>query len=180
MSLFHLYRNLVVMRTFSKAYGLAGLRVGYGIAAAEMIATLEKVRQPFNLNLLALAGATAALSDQAFVKRAREVNKQGMKFWEKALEEMGIPYWKSQGNFILADVNRGLGKSGGEVYQACLRRGVIFRPVANYGLLHALRISIGTPAENKLAVQALRAEKTVLHARPGAGHRQKKITGKGR
>ncbi|MGZ3696734.1 MAG: histidinol-phosphate transaminase [Bdellovibrionota bacterium] len=149
------FENVVVLRTFSKIYGLAGLRAGYGLAAAEIVANLEKVRQPFNMNSPGLAGAEAALGDSAFVRRSRELNERGKKFWENQLEKMGIPYWKSQGNFLLADVNRGLGKSGGEVYQACLRRGVIFRPVANYGLLYALRITIGTMDENKVAAKIL-------------------------
>lgn len=157
--LFHEFPdNVIVMKTFSKVYGLAGLRTGYGIASPAIIGQLEKVRMPFNLNSLALVGAQAALSDQAFVKRAVKANTAGMKFWEKGLEKMGIPFWPSQGNFILANVALGMGKPGGEVYQACLRRGVIFRPVANYGLLHALRISIGTMEENRLALKALQGK----------------------
>jgi histidinol-phosphate aminotransferase len=149
------YPNLVVMRTFSKVYGLAGLRVGYAVGSPEVISHLEKVRQPFNINTLALVGAQAALTDTAFVKRAIKENLQGMKFWESKLNQFGIPFWKSQGNFLLADVQRGLGMTGVEVHQACLRKGVIFRPVANYGLPHALRISIGTKEENEWAVRAL-------------------------
>jgi len=158
MELLREYPNVVVMRTFSKVYGLAGLRVGYGVGDPELIKTMEKVRQPFNMNNLALAGAEASLSDQAFVKRSVAANNAGMKFWKKGLQSLSIPYWESQGNFILADVNRGLGKSGHDVYMACLKHGVIFRPVTNYGLKHALRISIGTPAENKIALQALKME----------------------
>ena len=149
------FPNVVVLRTFSKAYGLGGLRVGYGIAEPAMVATLDKVRQPFNLNALALAGAEAALGDRAFVARSVKTVNQGMKFWERQLERLGIPFWKSQGNFILVDVARGLGRLGGEVYLDCLRKGVIFRPVANYGLHHALRISIGTAKENRVAAKVL-------------------------
>lgn len=152
------YPNMTIMRTFSKIYGLAGLRIGYGISAPEIIGTLEKIRQPFNLNAPALAAAVEALKDQAFVRRSRKVNEEGMKLWKKALERMGIPYWPSQGNFILIDSSAGLGKRGGDVYESCLRRGVIFRPVANYGLMHALRISIGTKRENELAIRALAEE----------------------
>jgi histidinol-phosphate aminotransferase len=152
------YPNMTVMRTFSKVYGLAGLRIGYGISAPEIISTMEKIRQPFNLNAPALAAAVEALKDQAFVRKSRKVNEDGMKFWAKSLEKMGIPYWPSQGNFLLIDASAGLGKRGADVYEACLRRGVIFRPVANYGLMHALRISIGTRAENETAVRALAAE----------------------
>jgi histidinol-phosphate aminotransferase len=149
------YPHLLVVRTFSKIYGLAGMRMGYGVSSPELIAHLEKVRQPFNVSSLALAGAQAALADRAFVKKSRQLNAQGMRFWEKQLKRMGIPFWKSQCNFLLADVQKGLGKSGVEVYQSSLEKGVIFRPVANYGFPHALRISIGTAKENERAVQVL-------------------------
>ena len=149
------FPSIVVLRTFSKAYGLGGLRVGYGIARTEMVATMDKVRQPFNLNHLALAGAVAALGDRAFVARGIKNNRIGMKYWERELTRLKIPFWKSQGNFILVDVAKGLGRLGGEVYMDCLKLGVIFRPVANYGLHHCLRISIGTMAENRFAVKAL-------------------------
>jgi histidinol-phosphate aminotransferase len=156
MELLQEFPNVVVLRTFSKIYGMAGIRVGYGIGAPEILAPLEKVRQPFNLNSLGLAGAEAALGDQAFVRRALRTNEIGKKFWEKELNRLEIPFWKSQGNFILVDVHQGLGMPGSEVYQACLRKGVIFRPVANYGLTHALRISIGTVEENRFGVKILR------------------------
>ncbi len=152
------YPNMTVLRTFSKIYGLAGLRVGYGIAPREIIQNVEKIRQPFNLNSPALAAAVESLRDVAFVRRARKVNEDGMRMWKKALEKMAIPYWPSQGNFLLIDTSAGLGKRGGDVYENCLRRGVIFRPVSNYGLMHALRISIGTRAENQIAIRALAEE----------------------
>lgn len=152
------YPNAIVLRTFSKIYGLAGLRVGYGISAPEIIQTIEKVRQPFNLNSAALAAAAESLRDTAFVKKARKANEAGMKLWTKALDRMGIPFWPSQGNFLLIDTSAGIGKKGAEVYENCLRRGVIFRPVANYGLAHALRISMGTRAENDIAIRALAEE----------------------
>jgi histidinol-phosphate aminotransferase len=155
MELVREFPNVLVMRTFSKIYGLAGLRVGYGVASHEIVATMEKVRKPFNLNALALAAATAALGDTAFVARSRKLNDQARAFWEKELKRLGIPFWPSQGNFVLVDTGRGLGKSGGEVFQECLRQGVIFRPVTNYGLLHALRISFGTMEENRFALKAL-------------------------
>ncbi len=158
--------HLIVLRTFSKVYGLAGLRVGYGIASSELISHLEKVRQPFNLNSLALVAAEAALSDFRFVQKARKVNQAGKVLWEKQLTRMEIPFWKSQGNFLLADVQRGMGLSGREVFQAGLRLGVIFRPVANYGLPHALRISMGTLSEN---TQALAALKQIIRPVTGSG-----------
>jgi len=156
------FSNVVVFRTFSKVYGLAGLRVGYAIASPEIIATMDKVRQPFNVNSLGLVGAEAALTDQAFVKRAQKLNVQGMKYWEKGLTELGIPYWKSQGNFLLVDVAKGLGRLGGEVYFEALKLGVIFRPVSNYGLHHALRISVGTMEENRIGLNALKTLKSAF------------------
>lgn len=152
------YPNMMILRTFSKIHGLAGLRVGYGIAPREIIGNVEKIRQPFNLNSPALAGAVESLKDIAHQKRSKKVNEIGMKLWTKELDRMGIPYWPSQGNFILIDCSKGLGKRGGDVYENCLRRGVIFRPVSNYGLMHALRISIGTKAENGVAIRALAEE----------------------
>lgn len=149
------YPNLVILRTFSKIYGLAGMRLGYGISSPELIQHLEKVRQPFNVSSLALVGAQAALADRVFLKKSLQLNSQGMRYWEKQLARLGIPFWKSQGNFILTDVQKGLGKTGLEVYQISLEKGVIFRPVANYGFPHALRISIGTTKENEKAVQVL-------------------------
>lgn len=149
------FPNLLVLRTFSKVYGLAGFRIGYATASPEIIRTVEKVRQPFNVSSLAMVAAAAALEDGSFVRASVKANARGLRYWEAALERMAIPFWKSQGNFILADVQSGLGRSGPEVYQTCLKRGVIFRPVANYGLPGALRISVGTPEENELAVRAL-------------------------
>lgn len=152
------YPNTIIFRTFSKIYGLAGLRVGYGVASSEMIFNLEKVRQPFNVSSLGLAGAEAALRDVSFVKKAKQLNLKGLAFWEKALTKMKVRYWPSQGNFILADVKSAFGKTGPEVYHECLKRGVILRPIANYGYPNAIRISIGTPEENLMAVKALAAQ----------------------
>ncbi len=149
------YPHLVILKTFSKVYGLAGLRVGYGLASAEVIGLLEKVRQPFNLNSLALIGATAALGDDEFVQESLKVNQTGMMLWERKLTEMEVPFWKSQGNFLLIHAQEGFGLSGLDLYQKCLTQGVIFRPVANYGLPHALRISVGTPLENQRAIKVL-------------------------
>ncbi len=158
MALMKEYPNMMVLRTFSKIHGLAGLRIGYGLAAREIIQVVEKIRQPFNLNSPALAAAVESLKDEAFMRKSRKANEAGMKQWTRALDQMGVPYWPSQGNFILIDCSRGMGKRGGDVYENCLRRGVIFRPVSNYGLMHALRISIGTRAENEIAIRALMQE----------------------
>lgn len=159
------YKNLVVLRTFSKIYGLAGIRVGYGVSTPEIISHLEKVREPFNINSLGLAGAESALSDLEFVEKSKRMNEAGMKHWERELVELGIPYWKSQGNFILIDVQAGLGRSGAEIYQECLRKGVIFRPLANYGMPHALRISVGTLRENEVAIASLQSKKPRVRKR---------------
>ena len=153
------FPNLITLRTFSKIYGLAGVRVGYGVAHPEIIAAIEKVREPFNVNSLGLVAAEAALGDRAFVARSKKLNQRGMKFWEKELARLSIPFWRSQGNFLLVDTQKGLGKSGKEVYHSCLKKGVILRPVMNYGLDHALRISIGTMEENGRAVESIRAGK---------------------
>ncbi len=149
------YPNLIVLKTFSKIYGLAGARAGYGVASPELIAHLEKVRQPFNLNSLAQVAAEAALSDHGFVKRSRATNQAGMAFWEKSLKNASIPYWKSQGNFLLINARGGFGESGLETYQRCLTGGVIFRPVHNHGLPDALRITIASGPENRMAAQVL-------------------------
>jgi len=170
--LFKKHSNLIILRTFSKVYGLAGLRIGYGIASPELIADMEKVRQPFNMNNLSLAAAECALSDTQFVKKAKKLNSEGLRFWMKELSEMDIPFWKSQGNFLLADIQKGTGMQGVEVYQACLRKGVIFRPVSNYGLPHALRISMGTMPENRHAVQVLREVSNKVSQK--AGKKKKK------
>ena len=168
------FPNVIVMRTFSKIYGLAGLRLGYGVGNPDVISAVEKIRQPFNVNSIALVAAEAALSDRAFVTRSRKLNREGMKFWQIHLTQMNVPFWPSQGNFILIDAFKGFGKSGGEIYQNCLKSGVIFRPVANYGMGQALRISIGTSAENSLAIETLKKElPTAQRALNGSKKRRK-------
>ena len=151
------YPQLMILKTFSKIYGLAGLRVGVGFSSPEVITQVEKVRQPFNMNSLGLLAAEGALEDLEFVKRSQENNLKGMAFWESQLEELEIPHWKSQGNFILIDVSQGLGALGLDVYQRCLQKGLILRPLNNYGLKQALRITIGTPEENQWAVEKIAA-----------------------
>lgn len=149
------YPNTIVLRTFSKIYGLAGLRVGYGVGSSDMIFNMEKVRQPFNVSSAGLAGAEAALRDLTFVKKSRLLNAKGLKFWEKVLTQFGIPFWPSQGNFLLADVKAAFGKTGPELCHESLKLGVIFRPIANYGFPNVIRISVGTPEENRFATRAL-------------------------
>lgn len=142
--------NLLLMRTFSKVYGLAGLRLGYGIGHPELIAALEKVRQPFNINSLIQAGALAALDDDEHLAKTRANNAAGLKFFEDAFREMGLAFVPSAANFVLVRVGNGL-----EVFQELQKLGLITRPMAGYGLPEWIRITIGTPAENTRCLQAL-------------------------
>ena len=147
------FPNLIVTRTFSKIYGLAGLRIGYGMASEDMISLIGRVRHPFNVNMPALAAAEAALDDTDFLKRSRELNAAGLRQLEKAFEQMGLKWIPSIGNFISVDLQR----DGAEVYQKLLEQGVIVRPVANYDLPQHVRVTVGTSAENQRFVEALQA-----------------------
>ena len=146
------FPRLIVTRTFSKAYGLAGLRVGYGVSGPEIADLLNRVRQPFNVNVSALEGALAALDDEAHLQKAVAVNNEGLQVLTTALTDLGIAYIPSVGNFITAD----MGRSAAGVYEALLKEGVIVRPVANYGLPDHLRISVGLPHENERLIFALK------------------------
>jgi histidinol-phosphate aminotransferase len=143
--------NLLLMRTFSKIYGLAGLRLGYGMAEPELIAALEKIRQPFNINAIAQAGALAALDDESHVRRTRENNAAGLQFFTEALRAMKLEVIPSAANFILARVGEGQ-----KVFDSLQRQGVIVRPLGGYQLPEWIRISIGTPKENKRCLAALK------------------------
>lgn len=144
--------NLLVSRTFSKAYGLAGLRVGYGLAQPEFTDLLNRVRQPFNVNALAQAAALAALGDQAFLQQSYELNRAGLQELESAFTRLGLAYVPSRANFVLVKVG-----PAARVYQELLKRGVIVRPVGNYNLPEWLRVSVGLPAENAKFLAALPA-----------------------
>mgnify|MGYP000756041504 FL=1 len=144
-------RNVIVLRTFSKAYGLAGLRVGYGIAPEPVANMLHKARAPFNLHVLAQEAALAALEDQEHVRRTVENNAAGMRFYEQAFRDMGLEWIPSQGNFILVKVGQGK-----KVFNDMLAKGVIVRAQDGYGLPEWIRISIGTPAENARCVEVLK------------------------
>lgn len=144
-------RNVIVLRTFSKAYGLAGLRVGYGIAPEAVARMLHKARAPFNLHVLAQEAALAALEDQEHVRRTVENNAAGMRFYEQAFRDMGLEWIPSQGNFILVKVGQGK-----KVFNDMLAKGVIVRAQDGYGLPEWIRISIGTPAENARCVEVLK------------------------
>ncbi|MGV8844084.1 MAG: histidinol-phosphate transaminase [Pseudomonas sp.] len=145
------HANLLVSRTFSKAYGLAGLRVGYGIASAPITEVLNRVRQPFNVNSLAQAGACAALDDEAYLVESRRQNDAGMAQLEAGFSRLALSWIESRGNFIALD----LGREALPVFEALLREGVIVRPLANYGMPNHLRISIGLAEENARLLAAL-------------------------
>ncbi len=148
------YPNLLVSRTFSKAYGLAGLRIGYGIAQPVATNLMNRVRSAFNVNALAQAAAVAALGDDAFLAESYRVNRAGYAQLTRAFDEAGIRYVPSSGNFVLFEAGDAP-DAGTRVDVALLRRGVIVRPVGNYGLPRWLRVSIGTEAENAAFLAAL-------------------------
>ena len=145
------FPNLIVTRTFSKAYGLAALRVGYALSSLEIADLLNRVRQPFNVNSLALAAAQAALEDPDHVRRGVELNRQGMAQMIEGLRALGLGFIPSVGNFLAVD----LAQPAGQIDQALLREGVITRPIGNYGLPNHLRVTIGLPEENARFLGAL-------------------------
>jgi histidinol-phosphate aminotransferase len=149
---------VVTLRTFSKLYGLAGLRIGYAVAPAPVIEAMQRIRQPFNVNGLALVGALAALDDVDHVQRTLAVNREGMRVLTEAFRRLELPFVPSAANFILVRVGQGLA-----VYEGLLRQGVIVRPMDGYGLPEYLRVTIGLPEENARFIEAL---ETVLRARP--------------
>lgn len=145
------FPNLIVSRTFSKAYGLAGLRVGYSISHPEVADILNRVRQPFNCNALALKAAETALNDVEHLQKSIALNNEGMADLSAFFTQKNLEFIPSMGNFITVNV----GKSGDEVYQSLLQQGVIVRPITGYGLANHLRISIGTHSENQRFKAAL-------------------------
>lgn len=152
MQLLQGYPNLIVSRTFSKAYGLAGLRVGYAVSQPVIADLLNRVRQPFNVNSLALLAATAALGDEDHIEKSARLNVIGMQQFIEIFGQMGLTYIPSVGNFISVD----MGKPAQSIYLELLKRGVIVRPVANYEMPNHLRITIGTDRENSIFFTALR------------------------
>lgn len=146
-----MFANVILTRTFSKAYGLAGLRVGYSVSTPEIADLINRVREPFNVNTLAQLAAVEVLSDDAYLQRSIAVNNEGRQQIESALTEMGLEFIPSQGNFITFDT----GQSAPEVYQKLLEKGVIVRPVVPYGLPQHLRVSIGLAEENAAFITAL-------------------------
>lgn len=149
------YPNLLVSRTLSKAYGLAGLRIGFGIAQPTITDLLNRIRQPFNVNSLAQAAAVAALNDTTFLQKSAKLNADGYRQLTQAFDAMDLEYVPSYGNFVLVKVGNDDG-AGARVNLALLKQGVIVRPVGNYGLPQWLRISIGLPEENEIFITALK------------------------
>ncbi|HEX9455065.1 MAG TPA: histidinol-phosphate transaminase [Candidatus Binatia bacterium] len=144
-------RAILTLRTFSKLYGLAGLRVGYGVANEQLIALMQRVRQPFNVNAPAQWAALAALDDQDHVDRSLAVNREGMDFLGAEFKKLGLEFVPSHGNFVLVRVGK-----GAEVFTQLLRRGVIVRPMAGYKFPEHVRVTVGTMAENQKFIAALR------------------------
>jgi histidinol-phosphate aminotransferase len=142
-------KNFIILKTFSKIYGLAGLRLGYGIANATFIDAMNRVRQPFNVNSLAQIAATAALEDVQHLKRTRDVTIEGKKFLYEQFDEIGLDYVPSVTNFILVKTKR-------DVFQPLLKRGIIVRPMDMYGLKGYVRVTIGTRQENERFISALK------------------------
>ena len=144
-------RNVLITRTFSKIYGLAGLRIGYGIAPVAIIETLNRVRQPFNCNLIGQAAARAALKDSAHVRKSQRCNAAGKTFLSHALDARGVNYIPTEGNFIMVHLDR----LGTDIADALMRKGVIVRPMAGYGYPNAIRVTIGTQQENERFIAGL-------------------------
>ncbi len=144
-------RNLIVLRTFSKTYGLAGLRLGYAVADPEILRLLDKFRQPFNVNAMAQAAALAALEDDAYVEKTRALVRDGLAFFERECAALGLETVPSVANFLLVKTGKGRQR-----FVDLQKRGVIARPMDGYGLPDYLRFTVGTPAENQRAIDALR------------------------
>lgn len=147
----HQGRNVVVMRTFSKAYGLAGLRLGYCIARPDLLDPLERVREPFNVNSLAQIAGVTALQDRAHVERTRDLNRQGLEYLYGVCERLGLRYVPSWANFLMIDT----GKPGHEMFQALLSRGIIVRSGESLGMANFIRVNTGTMEQNERFAEVL-------------------------
>ena len=145
--------NVIVLRTFSKAYGLAGLRVGYAVARPEILEPLERVREPFNVNSVAQVAAAAALTDQEHVRRTRELNREGLNYFYGLCEQLGLRYIPSWANFVMID----LGRDSRMVFQSLLQRGVLVRTCDIFGMPTFIRVNTGTPEQNARFAEALQA-----------------------
>ena len=144
--------NVVVLRTFSKAYGLAGLRIGYAVGHEKLIGLLNRVRQPFNVNSMALAAAFAALDDDKHLEKTRKTNFQGLELFASNFSALGLDYVPSYANFILVKTG-----NGRQVFGELQKKKVIVRPMDGYGLPEWIRITVGTPAQNRTVLKALKA-----------------------
>lgn len=147
MKWFRAGKDILILRTFSKIYGLAGLRIGYGIAKSDIIAEMNKLRPPFNTNTLAQAAALGALKDEDHVKRSRQINEEGKDYLYKELDKLGLSYVPTEANFIYMPV-----KDSASLYEGLLRKGVIVRPMGP----EAIRVTIGLPGENERFIEALK------------------------
>jgi histidinol-phosphate aminotransferase len=151
MEFIHGDRPVVALRTFSKAYGLAGLRIGYGVMAPELAGILHRIRQPFNASLLAQVGAVAALEDEAFLNKTIQAVHEGLNYLYVELDRIGVRYFPTQANFFLIDA----GRNADTVFENMLRKGVIVRSMSSYGYPEYIRVNTGLPEENKRLIQAL-------------------------
>jgi histidinol-phosphate aminotransferase len=143
-------KTIITLRTFSKLYGLAALRIGYGVASRDVIALMQRVRQPFNVNAVAQWAALAALDDKEHARRSLEANRQGLEFLNLELTRLGLPYVPSHGNFVLVRVG-----NGNEVFQRLLSQAVIVRPMGAYEFPEYVRVTVGTMEENRRFIEAL-------------------------
>ncbi|MGE0528517.1 MAG: histidinol-phosphate transaminase [Bdellovibrionales bacterium] len=146
------FGNLLLLRTMSKAFGLAALRVGILIAPPAVCDLVNRVRKPFNVNALAQVAAVAAVQDSSHIERVKQLTWEGLDYFYSELSKMGLRFCRSQGNFVFFDC----GRDAAEIFTACLREGVILRPVKNYGFPTYLRMSVGLPEENRVAITVLK------------------------
>jgi histidinol-phosphate aminotransferase len=150
-------QNVVLLRTFSKIVGLAGLRIGYGIAQKECITLLQKVRQPFNVNSIAQAGALAALDDTAHIRKTKAMTRRSLAYLEKEFKKLKLEFVPSCANFVLVNVG-----DGDKVFRGLQQRGVIVRPMRGYTMPEWVRVTVGLPEENRMFIKALREEVGLL------------------
>jgi len=146
------FDNVIIVRTFSKAYGLAGLRIGYALSSAPVAKLLNRIRQPFNVSRIGLAAAAAALADQDFIEQVRLTNQEQMYWLENQFDALGLGFISSHANFIMVEIDDAI-----DVYQALLEQGVIVRPLAGYGLSNWLRVTVGVAEDNMRLIDTLRS-----------------------
>lgn len=152
LALLKKYKNLIVLRTFSKAYSLAGLRIGYAVSSSKIIRSLYKVRQPFNVNTLAQKAAVASLENMSHIRKSKSINEEGKKYLYEELSKLGLNYINTESNFIFINLN----VNADEVFNKLLRMGIIIRPMAFFGFPKSIRVTIGTRKENKKFIDAVR------------------------